>query len=75
MEDLYKQCALRSGPSTTSAWIQEKYAKVGLTGKFKDMPEDETRWEIISASKESLPKSAIDHRAESFKRNGSIARM
>lgn len=75
MEELYKQCALKCGSSTTSAWIQEKYAKVGLTGKFKDVQEDQTRWEIISASTESLPKSAISHRAESFKRNGSIANM
>lgn len=66
MEDMYKQCGLKSGNSTTSAWIQEKYAKIGLTGLFKDVPDDQTRWEVVSVGGESLPKSAIDNRNGTF---------
>lgn len=58
MEDLYKQCNFKCGDSTTTAWIEEKYAVVGKSGKFKDIGDDK-RWEIISVSKESLPKNQI----------------
>lgn len=65
MEEMYKQCLMKCEDVTTSSWIEEKYAKVGLTGKFKDVG-DGRRWEILEVSKESLPKSQIDHQAERF---------
>ena len=66
MEDMYRQCGFKCGDSTTCAWIESKYAKVGLTGKFKDVPEDDRRWEIVSVSHEELPKSKIDRQSERF---------
>ena len=59
MEDMYVQCSLKCGDVTTTAWIEQKYAKVGLTGKFKDVPNDDRRWEVVEAGTEALPKSAI----------------
>lgn len=66
MEDMYVQCNLKFENDTTVAWIEQKYAKVGLSGKFKDVPEDQRRWEIVSVSSTAKPKSAIDHMAERF---------
>lgn len=65
-EDMYKQCTFKNGDSTTHAWIEEKYAKVGLTMKFKDLPEDDTRWEVVSVNQEAVPRSNFDRQAESF---------
>lgn len=59
MEDMYVQCKLKCEDVTTVAWIEQKYAKVGLSGKFKDVPDDDRRWEVVEASGDPLPKSAI----------------
>jgi hypothetical protein len=34
MEDMYRQCTFKHENSITTAWIEEKYAKVGLTMKL-----------------------------------------
>ncbi len=65
MDDLYVQCTFKNENSTTTAWIEQKYAKVGLTGKFKDVSDD-VRWEIVTIGETEKPKSAIDHMAEKF---------
>lgn len=63
---MYVQCTFKCENATTSGWIEEKYAKVGKSGKFKDTPDDQRRWEIVHVCGEPLPKSSIDHKNITF---------
>jgi hypothetical protein len=60
------QCIFKCVDASTSAWIEEKHAKVGKSMLFKDTPEDQRRWEIVHVCGEPLPKSSIDRQSERF---------
>jgi hypothetical protein len=46
-DTFFKQCKLRSGNTFTTAWIDERFARIGTSMVFKDVEEDEKRrWEV-----------------------------
>jgi hypothetical protein len=55
MNMMYKQCTMKNGNKTTTAWIPSKYAKVNKILKIAD----ENGWKVIAVGSEELPYVTI----------------
>lgn len=51
----YKQCRLKNGNRTTTAWIPAKFATIGKTLEIKG----EDGWVVISSGKTTLGQLAV----------------
>jgi len=54
----YKQCTFRQEKTVTTAWIEERGAKVGKKVKFKDADNDDW-WDVISVGEDRRPETAV----------------
>ena len=62
----YRQCTFKSGNSTTTAWIEERGAKVGKKVTFKD--EDEKRWwEVTAVSDTRMDEQRVKEQEKNAK--------
>ena len=62
----YVQCRLQDANDRQQvAWIEERGAKIGHRVTLK---EDDTTWEVISASPFSLPYDVVNERSQDYKR-------
>ena len=47
MKEYYRQCMLKQGNISTTAWVPEEDAEVGKSFLFKD-DKEAGRWEVVS---------------------------
>jgi len=66
-QEFYRQCAFKSGNSTTTAWIDETGIEIGCKVSFKGQPDK--WWEVISVGSHRITKQqakALERRNVQF---------
>ena len=55
----YRQCKLRRGATTTTAWIEDRAAKVGKSVEVKDLPHADLLWKVVEAYGHEIPDDML----------------
>jgi len=65
-EEFYKQCTFESGEAITTAWIEEKGAKVGHSMVFKDSDEPDRRWTVLTVGDSRITAEVANKRQREY---------